>query len=547
MAGPFAIPGVQLGESLGRGAFGEVFRGRHEALGVEVAVKLVDVARLPPREQHRVLSEAQLMARLDHPNLLRVFNAGATDGHAYMVLELMDGGSCAGLHRLPGAAARNVAFQLGSAVQALHDARVLHRDIKPANCLRRARDERVKLADLGLAVEVATRQIPDAHAAGTIPFMAPELFETPPRFAPTSDIYALGMTLACLILEEAPYPRGPLPSVLPWILRGPRPSISGARPDLPGHFARLVERMISPRVEDRPASAGGVLVAMGTEAAPAVSEAGPAPSPARTVGPWIIGDAVYTSGNWLGFAVTHVRTGAAGRLMHLRETGPLAGEGPRILASAERASRLSHPRIVPVLDWGTWDDRAYVVTSARGCTIDELVGAQGPCDELTALRFAAQLAEGLASLHSRGLVFQTVDPGAAVVGADARSAQLSWPVYCAPAGTSSQHRIVVPRYAAPEALSGRDVPIDFAVDAFGLGALVFFILTGDAARRFSSSDEIRSRVRTACPEITAPTAVLVGDLMHLDPTQRPRMPEASERIAEILSRLHGDVESTESL
>src|SRR5688500_8257394 len=100
-----AVPGVTLGQRLGEGAFGQVYRGRHETLQVEVAVKLIDVRRLPATEQVRVPQEAQLMARLDHPNLLRVFDAGTVGDQAYIVVELMDGGSCAGLNHLDSAAA----------------------------------------------------------------------------------------------------------------------------------------------------------------------------------------------------------------------------------------------------------------------------------------------------------------------------------------------------------------------------------------------------------------------------------------------------------
>jgi serine/threonine protein kinase len=86
-------------------------------------------------------------------------------------------------------------------------ARILHRDIKPANCLKRT-DARIKLADLGLAMDVAASGDEARETAGTIPFMAPELFDNPPRYTPASDLYALGMTLACFVLEAMPFPRG---------------------------------------------------------------------------------------------------------------------------------------------------------------------------------------------------------------------------------------------------------------------------------------------------------------------------------------------------
>ena len=133
-----------------------------------------------------------------------------------------------------------LARQLLAGVQALYEARIIHRDIKPANCLLRTRDGRVKLADLGIAVEQLTREGPPEETAGTLPFMAPELFDQPPRYGVTSDLYALGMTLACLFLEEKPYPSGSIPHLMGWIRGGERPRVSSRRPDMPHELTSLV-------------------------------------------------------------------------------------------------------------------------------------------------------------------------------------------------------------------------------------------------------------------------------------------------------------------
>ena len=164
-----AIPNVVLGDRIGDGAFGHVYRGRHRTLDVDVAVKLVSVDVLPDIDG--VLKEARLMARLDHPNLLRVFDAGRTNGNIYLVLELMDT-TCGEFRQVPPDRAVDLTLQLLAGLQALHDARVLHRDIKPANCLVRARDGRVKLADLGIASDESTRSSHAHDLAGTLPFMA---------------------------------------------------------------------------------------------------------------------------------------------------------------------------------------------------------------------------------------------------------------------------------------------------------------------------------------------------------------------------------------
>src|SRR5260221_6790749 len=97
------IPNVRIEGTLGRGGFGVVHRGRHLGLDVEVAVKILDADAGDPSAIERALAEARLMAKLDHPNVLRIHDAGRAGSAIYLVLEIMDGGNCSGLHRVsPG-------------------------------------------------------------------------------------------------------------------------------------------------------------------------------------------------------------------------------------------------------------------------------------------------------------------------------------------------------------------------------------------------------------------------------------------------------------
>src|SRR5262245_43902412 len=123
-------PGVALGRELGRGGFGAVFAARHAALDIDVAVKLIDPQGGDAAAQERALREARLMARLDHPNLLRIHDAGRCGRYIYLVLELMDGGSLEVLKNAEPGRLATLARQLLSGLQALHEARILHRDVK---------------------------------------------------------------------------------------------------------------------------------------------------------------------------------------------------------------------------------------------------------------------------------------------------------------------------------------------------------------------------------------------------------------------------------
>lgn len=556
------LPGLTLGDALGRGAFGAVYRARHHALDVDVAVKVMETFALDAAGPDQTLREAKLMARLDHPNLLRIFHAGQTRNIVYLILELMDGGSCKCMRSLPPDRALPIAKQLLSGLQALHDARILHRDIKPANCLHRLHDARVKLADLGIAADWKTVSA-NYDWAGTIPFMAPELFDQPPKYSPLSDIYALGVTLACLFLASDPFPAGSFGELRDWVLTGTRPHIASQRPDLPSALARLVDSMMSLRPTDRPGSAAEALVTLAgceavaptdgplvapTDAPPTFSELSTRPPgntirQAARIGAWELGEVVYSSSNWLANVVTHVHTGKAARLMHLKRTGPLGKRSEFILSSAERASRFIHPHLVEVIDWGLCADSAYVVTATQGRSLHDLIENGQPLEQHLAIPFMAALADALLYLHGSGFVYQLLDPGAAVIGGDARSALLSWPVYCVPVGSAvvgpdgQSQRFSVQAYGAPEVLSGQSETIEPSVDLYGLGATFCYLLTGWDAYFAARKERKLPNLRMHSDSVTGSFVALIARLTDPDPQRRPTALQTKDELYRIGAQL----------
>jgi serine/threonine protein kinase len=549
-----SIPGVELGDLIGQGGFGTVYRARHLTLDVDVAVKIMGGGVDDGLTLDSALREARLMARLDHPNLLRIYDAGRSGDLIYLILELMDGGSCASFRHTSADRITELMRQLLSGLQALHDAQIIHRDIKPANFLLRNRDGRVKLADLGIAIEQATRSMSSYDLAGTIGFMAPELFESPPRFGVSSDLYALGMSVASMLMENDPFPHASLPEMITWVKSNDRPKLALQRTDVPTTITGLVDRLISPNVETRPESAAAALAWLSNSPPANIATyktLSDTSDKVESIGPWILGERVYASKNWFSYVVTHTTSGVAARISLLQPGGGLARSNRLILESAERAAKLEHPGILEVVDWGVNAGFAYVVTAPRGRTVQDLIESRGASNELETVEFGMAIADSLDYLHRKGLVYQLVEPGAIVITPDALSVQLGWPLFCVPSGSpihnqnGKSQRVLVERYAAPEATGFDYDTINPSVDMYGLGIVMYFMLVGDpnavsqAVARAIAQGQGPS-VRGDAPQITAPTTKLIASLMNPDPAARPKSAgQVRDELAGIRRRLLG--------
>ncbi len=173
------MPGYEIEGILGRGGMGVVYKARHLTLKRTVALKMVLVGGYAgPRELARFRIEAETVARLQHPNIVQIYDVGEADGHPYCALEFVEGGNLAGKldgKPMPAREAANLVEALARAMQLAHSRNVVHRDLKPANILL-AVDGTPKITDFGLARQLdsdsGTTQA--GTVMGTPSYMAPE-------------------------------------------------------------------------------------------------------------------------------------------------------------------------------------------------------------------------------------------------------------------------------------------------------------------------------------------------------------------------------------
>ncbi|MBL8793889.1 MAG: tetratricopeptide repeat protein [Planctomycetia bacterium] len=220
------VPGYEVLAVIGQGGMGVVYRARQTGLKRLVALKMIrgGAALARPQDQARFRAEAELLARLEHPNIVRVYEVGEHAGNPYFTMELVEGGNLA--QRLAGAPlptpeAVRLTEVLARAVEAAHARGVVHRDLKPANVLVGQRPtaddtpdpdafgaDRVKITDFGLAkqLDVEVLETRSSEIIGTPSYMAPEQASSKTGdIGPATDVYALGALFYEMLTGRPPF------------------------------------------------------------------------------------------------------------------------------------------------------------------------------------------------------------------------------------------------------------------------------------------------------------------------------------------------------
>ena len=238
-------------ELLGHGGMGQVFKARHRTLERDVALKV-----LFPRLSHdeffvsRFLKEARAAARLNHPNIVQIYDFGKVGTQYYLAMEFVDGRSLGRLLKnwgpFPEAQAVALMRQACVALSVAHAAGIVHRDIKPENFMLTKKGQ-LKLVDLGLAKRVDDEpgQSLTGFSAGTPHYISPEQIEGLHDVDGRADIYSLGATVFHLVTGQVPFSGGSSPVIMSRHLNERRPDPRSLVPALSPALSAVILRMMA--------------------------------------------------------------------------------------------------------------------------------------------------------------------------------------------------------------------------------------------------------------------------------------------------------------
>lgn len=264
---PADIAKVLVGEQLnqyflealiGGGGMGAVFRAHDQQLDRIVALKVIPFVGNDPELQRRFRNEAQNAAKLDHPRIARVFDAGNYDDWHYIVFEYINGTNIRDLVDHHGVLSLDDAVVFTSQVaEALDHAAqrgIVHRDIKPSNVLV-AEDGSVKLVDMGLArsdnLDLSEDMTASGVTLGTFDYISPEQAFDPRDADLRSDLYSLGCTFYFMVTGEAPFTGGTMLQKLISHGNAPPPNPQQLRSDLPDEVVAVMHRMMAKDPQSR--------------------------------------------------------------------------------------------------------------------------------------------------------------------------------------------------------------------------------------------------------------------------------------------------------
>ncbi len=247
---PRKIGKYEVIDVLGKGAMGVVYRGHDPYVDRPVAIKLATSADGDGGEsvaRRLFINEARSAGRLDHPNILKVYEAGEEGGQPYMVMEFIDGGDtlrnyCRAESRLPISTVIRIIHQAADALDYAHRNGVLHRDIKPANIML-TKDGVAKIGDFGIARRLGVDQTQIVGWFGSPLYMSPEQARDS-DITQQSDLFSLGSVFYEMLAASPPFAAKGLTGLIQKVCHEDPPALTEVRQDVPEQLWRVIRKML---------------------------------------------------------------------------------------------------------------------------------------------------------------------------------------------------------------------------------------------------------------------------------------------------------------
>ena len=532
------IPGYRIVAERGRGGMGVVYQAEQVNSGRMVALKLIrDNALAGPQERGRFRIESEAAARMQHPNIVQIYEVGEHQGRAYFAMELIEGTSLdqflAGQPQ-PAQQAGELVRTLALAVQHAHEQQVVHRDLKPANILLKDEGGRMKdegnasatlgssfilhpsslrIGDFGLAKRLdsdSTAWTQEGAVIGTASYMAPEQAAGRSNaIGPAVDIYALGAILYEMLTGRPPFLADSWSQTLHQVIYDDPEPPARSRPQVSADLETICLKCLEKDPARRYASAAELaedlrrFLAGQPVAAVPVSRRDRLARLAERDG--------YTIESEIGRGprslVYHAFFQALKQPVALKVFAAGVCTRPeweeQLRRSENLRTMLTHPQIVPVHWTGWWNDGPCLAVEylPHGSLAAKL--AAQPFSVSQAIQTVEQIAEVVSYIHRQGLVHGNLKASNVLLAADGIPRLVDF----RPFGGLFQGKLGAQfpepdgiGYLAPELVENPGAEVRFSTDIYGLGLILYELLAGRPPFAGATAEEALEQVRSREPE-----------------------------------------------
>jgi serine/threonine-protein kinase len=249
----------EIEKELGKGAMGVVYLGKDPKIGRVVAIKTMALSQEFEADElqdvkERFFREAETAGRLNHPNIVTMYDAGEEHDLAYIAMEFLKGKDLVAYTKpdnlLPLDKVMNIIAQVADALDYAHKLNVVHRDIKPANIMYDPESDSPKVTDFGIARITDSSKTKTGMVLGTPSFMSPEQLAGR-KIEGHSDLFSLGVSLYQMACGKLPFAGDSMAQLMFKIANEPHTDILSVRPDLPACLVAIINRSLAKQVEDR--------------------------------------------------------------------------------------------------------------------------------------------------------------------------------------------------------------------------------------------------------------------------------------------------------